>query len=160
MLQNKPVIRLRLAVPSDGRPVWLWRNDSLTRRFSFNTGKVPLAGHQAWFEGKLKQANSRLYIVEDAKRHSLGQVRVEKTTRGIGYINIGLDARARGRGVGLAAIKGAARRVRRTLGIKTLAARIKPENVGSVTAFLKAGFHFIKVERVQGSLCYRLELSL
>ncbi|MBI4396947.1 MAG: GNAT family N-acetyltransferase [Elusimicrobia bacterium] len=153
-------MRLRPARWEDGENLRRWRNDPVTRRNSLNTGKIGLREHGAWLEKTLADKTSRLYIMEDSRRRPLGQVRVTSAAGRVGNVHLVVDPEVRGRGVGREALKIAASLVRRDLKVRTLVAHIKPENVPSVVAFLKAGFVFQRLERVKGRLCYRLAIPI
>lgn len=140
-----PKLTLVPAAAADGKLIWRWRNEPEARRQSPNSKKIPLAGHLEWFARKLQAPDCAILIAKDAKGRPLGQVRLDLAKGGAATVSIVVDKAARGRGVGTellrripAKVKG--RRVRR------LVAFVKPENLASVFAFLKAGFRFSRVE--------------
>ena len=145
-------LALSPAVAADGRLLWRWRNEAETRRNSIDPAKVPFSRHLEWFGRKLQASDCVILIARDAKGRPLGQVRVDLGKGGAATVSISVDKSARGRGVGTELlrrlpVKVKGRRVRR------LVAFVKPENLASVLAFLRAGFRF---RRLEAGL-YRLE---
>jgi spore coat polysaccharide biosynthesis predicted glycosyltransferase SpsG/RimJ/RimL family protein N-acetyltransferase len=127
----------RSAVWTDCEPVLRWRNDPVTRRFSFQTGELDEETHRAWFARRLQDPDSRLLIAE-AAGVPVGQVRLDLAGERA-VVNIAIAPEARGAGHGGAAL-GAAVDLARQLGLTRLDAEIKPENEASVRLFRRAGF--------------------
>lgn len=145
-------LKLAPAAAVDGRLIWRWRNEAQARRSSPDPARIPLARHLEWFDRKLQAADCAILIAKDAKGRPVGQVRLDLGQGGVATVSITVDKAARGRGVGTeilqsipAKVKG--RRVRR------LIAFVKPDNLASVLAFLRAGFRFRRLEAAM----YRLE---
>ena len=128
---------VRSAVWTDWEPVLRWRNDPVTRRFSFQTDEVDEASHRAWFERRLADPHCRVLIAEAASV-PVGQVRLD-LAGDRATVNIAVAPEARGAGHGAATLRGAVD-IARQLGIVRLDAEIKPANEASLRLFRAAGF--------------------
>ena len=143
---------LRAAVWTDSDRVLRWRNDPVTRRFSFQSNEVDEANHRAWFARRLADPASHLLIAEVAGA-PVGQVRLDREDRRA-TVNIGTAPEARGRGHASAALA-ATIRLSRRLGITHLAAHVKIGNEASLQLFRSAGF----AESARTSETVRFELA-
>ena len=131
-------VTLRPATAEDCRQVWLWRNDAETRRASFDSEPIPLAAHERWFLDSLDSPRRKIYIVVAGDRPS-GVVRLDVTGQEAA-VSIHLAPESRGRGVGPRALQALEAVAFGPLGLVRLAAEIKPDNLASLSAFVKAGF--------------------
>lgn len=134
-------IKLRPADWNDCRNIWNWRNDKITRRFSFNAKYIPLKTHLIWFRKALKDKNKRIFMIEEDGR-STGMVRFDiiNPKEKVAEINIIIAPEKRGQGIGLLATKTGVRYIFKSQNIKKIIARIKKENSPSIKMFTKAGF--------------------
>ncbi len=132
-------IALRPATAADRDRVLAWANEPTTRAMSFAGEPIRPAAHGAWFAARLRDPDSRLYVVEDAAGVPLGLVRFVR--RGQRWeLGISLAAAARGRGLGAAAIAAGLERLRAECGPVAVVARTRPENVAFRRAAARAGF--------------------
>ncbi len=95
-------VYLRRAQMSDAQDVLEWRNDEKTRENSFNSERISLLSHLKWFERKLGQADTYMFIVMDGME-KVGSIRVD-VTDDIGEISYMIAPKARGKGYGSRAI--------------------------------------------------------
>ena len=151
-------IELAPATEEDGRLIWAWRNDPAARRNSLNPGKIPLAHSLRWLKAKLADPRCLILIARSGGK-PVGQLRLDLVRPGAAQVSISVDPKSRGRGLGTLMLRAiparlAGRRLTRCLAV------IKPDNVGSVVAFVKAGFRFASVSRIAGAPAYRLEKRL
>lgn len=121
----------------------------MSRRQSLNTARVSLAEHRAWLARRLDDRRGGLWIALDRGRRPVGQLRVD-AARDVGTVSITVAPSRRGKGWATDMLRSNPCRVR------TLRALIRPENVASAVAFLKAGYCFERVARVGGSAVYEL----
>ena len=128
---------VRAAVWTDCDRLLRWRNDPITRRFSFQTDEVDVATHRAWFARRLGDPDSDLLIAEVAGV-AVGQVRLDREGPRAA-VSIGIAPEARGRGRASAALA-AAVRLSRQLGLTHLDAHVKVGNEASLRLFHSAGF--------------------
>jgi UDP-2,4-diacetamido-2,4,6-trideoxy-beta-L-altropyranose hydrolase len=152
-------LRLRAATLDDGRLLLAWRNDRETRRQSFNQAPVPWVSHRAWLTAKLADQRCQLHVAL-AGTAPVGQVRTERLSRSSAEVHIALAPQARGRGLASRVLELVARDARRSLGVALLVAHIRPDNVASVIAFVKAGFVFRRLTTIKDTRCYRLERTV
>ncbi|MBI3548553.1 MAG: GNAT family N-acetyltransferase [Elusimicrobia bacterium] len=149
--------RWTAAVESDGPEIWRWRNDPETRRNSHNTGKIGLAHHMKWFRGRLADQKCLLLVARGGGK-ALGQIRLERRGRAA-EISITVSPAARGKGVGTWMLSHLPHRMNGAR-LSTIVARVKPDNVASVVAFVKAGFRFARFVRCGGESVYRFEKTI
>jgi len=128
---------LRGAGLSDSDRVLAWRNDPATRAWSFSPKPVSADEHAEWLDRTLADPRHILLIIEHDGT-ALGQVRLDRDGSSA-TVSIALDPRARGRGLGEAALRETTR-LADQVGLERLAARIKPDNAASLAAFAAAGF--------------------
>lgn len=128
-------IRLRLARPEDGTDIWRWRNDPVSRQYSFNSEPIPLADHLIWWEASLANSKRKTFILENEQGQGLGSLRKDQTENGEIELSWMIAPEYRGKGYGTTLLK---------LGLEgekaTCIALIKPENIASCRMVEKLGF--------------------
>ena len=154
---NEDSLHLRPATPDDCRRVWEWANEPAVRAVSFTPEPIPWEQHLAWFRRKLADANTRLWIAEQANS-PLGQVRLDLDGPAA-TISVSLDAARRGKNLGALLIWSACQKLFRESAVETIHAFIKPDNATSIRAFEKAGFEPAGQTEVKGCAALRLELK-
>jgi len=141
---DKPrVATLRLVEPKDREVLWRWVNEPAVREASFQSESISWDTHDAWFDARLRDSNSHLYIAINADGGPIGQVRFEregKSAREVA-INISLDRSCRGAGLGTTVLKLGCGLYRDREGSKLpLVGYVKNNNVSSMKMFESAGF--------------------
>ena len=130
-------VKLRPAAHGDIMRIYQWRNHPDARKGSFSTKPIGIEEHRAYWAARLADGKAFSFIIvsggEDAGLVRLGRKGEECE------VHILVSHDACGKGVGGAALS-EAKRVAADMGIKTLVARIKPENRASIAVFLKNGF--------------------
>ena len=154
---NEDSLHLRPATADDCRRFWEWANDPAVRANSFTSEPIPWEPHVAWFTRKLADANTRLWIAEQADA-PLGQVRFDLDASSA-TISVSLDATQRGRNLGALLIWSACQKLFRESPVETIHAHIKPDNTASIRAFKKAGFEPAGQTEVKGFAALRFALS-
>ena len=150
-------VSLRAARAGDRDLLLAWRNEPSTRRWYLNPARVSRADHERWFDARLADAASRIYVAEQGGQ-AVGQLRLERTRLGA-EVSFSVAAAARGRGIGPALLKRAVARARRDLGASFVVAHVVPGNVPSAIAFLKAGFRFTGIRRRRRTDVYEFECA-
>jgi UDP-2,4-diacetamido-2,4,6-trideoxy-beta-L-altropyranose hydrolase len=89
-------IRLRPACEEDIILYYNWANNPDVRKNMVNTAPISWIAYQAWFSGKLHDANSRLFVLE-VSGLPVGQIQFDKEGDEA-RINYSLDVLIRGRG--------------------------------------------------------------
>jgi RimJ/RimL family protein N-acetyltransferase len=133
------MVTLRPATMEDEDQLLEWRNEPSTRAASLTTDEIAPAEHRRWLERKLADPNCAILIVEEDGQ-AVGQVRLDQVEPEVGEVSIGLAPDARGRGIGTKALTLAAGSARSRLGLKTLRALVRSDNLASISAFQGAGF--------------------
>lgn len=136
-------IYFRFAGPEDSEDLLRWRNDPVTRKYSFNTKKVQKKDHVKWFGSSLSNPKRNLFIVTDSKGSKLGQVRFDREGRHA-EIDIAIAPESRSRGIGTRVLKESARFYLDNFDVQYIIANIKHENIASVRAFEKSGYKLHK----------------
>jgi RimJ/RimL family protein N-acetyltransferase len=136
-------LTLRPADPSDEGRLLEWRNEPTSRAASLTEGEVSPEDHKRWYARKLADPSSALFIVMDGDE-PVGQIRLDRIANDVAEVSIGLAPEARGRGIGRRALVLAALEAESRLGVTTISARIKSENVASLRSFEAAGFREVR----------------
>lgn len=136
-------INIRAATQRDSRDIWVWRNHAAIRKWCFNNDKISCARHREWFDKKIAEDSTMIYIAENGKHEKLGQVRFEKGRGPKSRININLNPLFLGKGLGHRIIKRAtASFLKKNRDIKEIIAEVIEDNIASHRAFNKAGYLF------------------
>ena len=116
---------LRKTELSDVDLYYEWANDPVVRSHSFNTAHIPYEDHVNWFNKVLKRDDIVLFVLmEDDK--AVGQIRISIT-----------DAKGYGGKIVSLLIE----RIKDEMpDIKTVSARVKPDNAASLKVFEREGF--------------------
>jgi RimJ/RimL family protein N-acetyltransferase len=116
-----------------------WRNDPMTRAASRNTAEVVPDEHFTWLVERLGDPDARIFVVEH-RGEPAGAVRVDRLVGDRGEIHISLAPEARGRRLAAPSLRAAARRGAAELGLASVVASVREDNVPSLRAFARAGF--------------------
>jgi perosamine synthetase len=137
-------LTLRRASPDDGRLLYRWRTDPVTRAASHQGGPIDLATHLAWLTAALANPQREIYVAESGGVE-VGTVRVDHAADSC-ELSWTVAPEARGQGVGsrmvalaAAAIPGAIR------------AEVKPDNPASIRIAEAAG---MRLEREEGGILH------
>ncbi len=123
----------------DEKLLFDWANDPEVRKASFKTHVISWDEHCKWFESMIKNNCVVQYILEE-NGDPAGQIRytIEDGTAEIGY-SISPDHRGRGLATEMIRISLKELTLERE-DVKTILARVKPENTASIRVFEKLGF--------------------
>ena len=143
--------RWRRAHADDSALLLGWRNDALTRRNSLNTARVPRADHEAWLSRRLADRRCALWLALDGSGRPVGQLRLDRA-RGAATVSITVAPARRGEGWAAAMLRSIP-----PPRPAVLRATVKPDNIPSVMAFVKAEFQFLRVARENGGAVYLFE---
>lgn len=143
-------LHLRRAREDDSKLLWEWANEPEVRLLSFSTGSVSWASHVKWFERKLNDPHCRIFIGEDVGDTPCGQVRFDWNEAGAAEVDVSLDKRKRGSGMGTKLLDAAAKKIFQESPVRMIHAYVKLENAKSLRAFEKAGFKKLGLDAVRG----------
>lgn len=148
---------IRRATEQDMMLYFEWANDPDVRRNSFNQEPIALENHKQWFQKKLFDTNTFLYVLEQNGTPA-GQIRFDvytQTNQTIAEIGFSVAAEFRGRGLSLVLLTtGVEHFVQDAPTPLIVQGAVKPENTASNKAFLSAGFHQESKELSQQSVYY------
>lgn len=132
-------IRIRPARSEDCETVWRWRNDPRTRKNAFDSQAIAFETHQAWYATVMTDPR-RILLFGQIAGQNVGVLRYDGE-EGAAEISVYLDPELHGLGLGSKLIAAGSRWVtcQRTR-VRTLIARVRPENKASLNAFLAAGY--------------------
>jgi RimJ/RimL family protein N-acetyltransferase len=138
--------------------VWQWANDPAVRAASFSSAPIAWDDHVRWFDERLSDTESAIYIASDGGGAEIGYARFRH--RGSRCeISVALGADARGRGYGAAIIRAATACRFRDTDATAVDAWVKPGNPASIRAFTSAGFERIEDGHVEGRPALHLVLE-
>lgn len=133
-------IKIRAAAKSDRYDLWLWRNHPEVRRWCFKNAKIPYEEHKSWFDGKMEDGNSNIYVAENEKGEKLGQVRFDMD-KDAAFINVNLNPGYFGKNLGHRIIKLATELfLKERQNIRKVIAEVMEDNVVSIKAFQKTNY--------------------
>jgi RimJ/RimL family protein N-acetyltransferase len=131
---NKFILR-RAESNYDALKLYEWVNDFNVRENSINTKEISVTEHFKWFNEKVKNDQTEIYILTDLYNSYLGQVRLDKFNDNF-EIDYSISKLYRGRGYGNMIIK---LLLENTKNIN-LIAKVKKTNIASIKIFLKNEF--------------------
>ena len=126
---------------NDSESLWRWRNHSEVRKWCFDTAKINYITHKKWFDRKVKEEATKVYIAENEAMQKIGQVRFDIYEGNKAYINVNLNPDFFTKGLGNKVIKLGTEFFlgeRKTVG--EVKAEIVKENIASKKSFEKAGY--------------------
>ena len=144
---EEETLEIRNANIKDVDLLFRWSNDELVRKQSFVSNAIPYEGHCNWYNAKLEDENSIMFILE-INAIPAGVVRFDLNEESA-TIGISIDENFRGKGFGQTFIE---------LGVNEyfienelpVLASIKKDNIASIKSFVKAGFTFFREEEIKG----------
>ncbi len=126
---------LRKATSEDKKLIFDWANDPETRACSFNTEPIKWENHEKWYDQKMEDDKSRMYIMMDFFK-PLGVVRVDCDEEGTGEISYSIAKDERGHGLGSEMLMLLEKLwAKDNCGNKKLVARVKNDNEASLKVF-------------------------
>jgi len=129
--------------------LFYWRNDPVTRKYSFSTRKISLNEHKRWFKKISKDKKILLLVGANEKGEKVGMVRFNLLRNDKAEIHVNVAPEKRGRGIGCILLKkGCLYFFRRFTLVKEILAKIKKDNVPSINVFTKAGFEIKKKDKI------------
>lgn len=120
-------------------------NDPDVRNNSFNQESVSLEDHKKWFYEKLKDPDSKIFIMLDADI-PVGQIRFDKNlAENVYVINYSVDAQNRGKGLGERIIQlGIIAHFTENESPCEYLGKVKNKNVASSISFERVGFSLME----------------
>lgn len=132
-------IYLRFVEKEDKETILNWRNDPITIDSSITTGKVNSLEHNAWFNNKIKDINTHLFIIINEFFEKVGIIFFNKKDNQA-IISINLNPNFRGKGYGTISLFKAISQYFDNFPIDNIIAEIKENNQISLKLFQRVGF--------------------
>lgn len=135
--RNNIELSYSLATIKDAELLYEWVNDKEVRQNSFNSDEISWEGHRKWFEKKLEDKNSKIFIFYEEDK-PVGQMRLDKINSQW-FIDYSIAKEFRGQGYGAKMVNS----IKDTVNESPLIAEVKSENKASAKTFEKCGFKLI-----------------
>jgi perosamine synthetase len=132
-------VALRRARATDVDLTFAWRNRPDIIRFGLSGRSVDWDEHRQWFAETLRE-HERLLLVVEAEGGQIGQVRFDWEDDYTCEVSIYLLPEWTGRGLGVVALRNACAEALTVRKTTRIFARIKHDNLASLSAFRRAGF--------------------
>ncbi|MCT4585621.1 MAG: GNAT family N-acetyltransferase [Peptostreptococcaceae bacterium] len=130
---------LRKVNYNDIQTLFEWSNEKQVRNNAFNKNRITYKEHLNWFENKIKNINTHMYIYMNDDNF-IGQIRIDIKDK-IAKISYSIDSDCRGLGLGSKIIKELEKKVKEdSLNFNIFIAEVKEYNVASRKIFLKNGY--------------------
>lgn len=144
------VLYLKACDSSDRDILYEWANEPLTRANSFNTKHIEYKEHCLWFESKMNNPNTFIYILYK-DNNKIGIVRLDKYKEKEAEISYSIDKNYRGMGYSTKLLELAKEKAKLN-GIGRIVAYVKKENTVSNFALLNSGY--LKEEEKENNKYY------
>ena len=138
------MLSLSDATEADCDFIFRLANDPSVRANSFSTDPIPYENHLKWYSKTLKSTETKLLIIL-WDQQQIGQLRIDinrgKSNEIAGIISFSLVKEWRGRGIGTQILLFLQEHIHEHFPeIEILIGKVKPNNIASEKAFLKANF--------------------
>ncbi|MBI5227909.1 GNAT family N-acetyltransferase [Candidatus Micrarchaeota archaeon] len=131
------MVLLRQVREEDFEKILNWRNEPQVRKNSFNQKEISRNEHLDYWHKRIKSAEYDFIISHNGI--DVGLLRLDKREEKAYEVNIMIDPKHQGLGIGSDAIK-EIKKIAKARGIKKLIGRVKHGNVGSNKIFEKNEF--------------------
>jgi UDP-2,4-diacetamido-2,4,6-trideoxy-beta-L-altropyranose hydrolase len=151
---------LRPVGEDDCRLLFQWADDAAARAASFHSAVISWEDHVRWFNERLQDPDSVIYIGENIAGEPVGLVRF-KIHGDCAVLSVNVAPEFRSRGWGRELIEFSTRALVRASSVHRIDAFVKPDNHASVRLFEASGFRRVGMERVanQDALLFILECA-
>ncbi len=152
-------LSIRLAIDSDSKNIFEWRNDSLTRRMSHKTKTIEWEEHRSWFSNSLNSNNRLLLICEENSINKIAVIRFDiAETEAV--VSINLNPKMRRKNLAKNILDRSIRFLSKEYQlVENLFAEVNEENIASKKIFLAVGFEKYKVYNKIGYYKKNLRLN-
>lgn len=139
---------VRKANLEDAKNVFELSNDVVVRQNSINRNKIRWSAHLNWFKNKIADSLYDFFVIYNNKDEFIGQTRFE-ILNNYAIISISIAEKFRGKGLSSKILNNTCQRVfQNHQSLKKILAYIRPANISSIHSFKKAGFAFLKEEKI------------
>jgi len=135
------MINTRVALITDSKDIFEWRNDELTRKMSHTSDIVEWEGHSAWFESSLENKNRLILLCESINESKKLAVVCFDINSRRALVSINLSPEMRGKGISKKCLSKSIESFKNGFPqVVALDAEIKLENIASQRVFKSIGF--------------------
>ena len=132
-------VGLRLAELKDKCLLYKWVNSKDSLGIKIKTDKkISFSNHEIWFEERLKDNNTFIWIIEENKNKPIGQIRFQYSKEKYFDIDIYIIDKFRKLGIASIVLKNA----ENISNVKPLRATVKKNNYSSYLFFNRNGYSF------------------
>jgi UDP-2,4-diacetamido-2,4,6-trideoxy-beta-L-altropyranose hydrolase len=135
---TESTVVVRPATAEDCHFYWTVNNEPSTRAQSISPEPIPWESHQRWYAQHVDSAQTHLCIAEVAGER-VGVFRFDLSGHE-STISIAVSPEHRSKGLGREIIASGTRATLASNAVQRVVALVRPDNVGSVRAFLAAGY--------------------
>lgn len=146
---------LRKAQIEDARFIYDVRNDELSRKNSINKDIIDYEAHLKWYENKLNDKMSHIYILTDG-HEKLGHIIIDEEADNTARISYYVFRDHRNKGYGTKLVKLAEEEITQKLPISILQAQVLSQNLISQKIFMKMQYE--KVDEKDGIVLFEKKL--
>ena len=133
-------VGLRLAELKDKCLLYKWVNSKDSLGIKIKTDKkISFSNHEIWFEERLKDNNTFIWIIEENKNKPIGQIRFQYSKEK--YFDIDIYIINKFRKLGIASIE--LKNAENISNVKPLRATVKKNNYSSYLFFNRNGYRLI-----------------
>lgn len=136
------MIKIREASIKDSKAIWEWRNDKHSLSMFKNSNYVSFNSHNIWFQNKIRDSKTKIYIGYFDDKRKIGLVRFDKQNDSKCLISINSNPEYRGKKLSSTLLKACIRNYRKINNCK-LVAEIHKNNIASKNIFLKSNFQLV-----------------
>lgn len=148
---QKNNIKIRFATIGDSKSLFDWRSDENSRAMSFSKTTPSIEEHNLWFENALSDQQRTLFIGECGDE-KIGVCRFDADEeRSSAEVSINMNPASRGRGLGKQFLREAVERYLEEYHY-SLIAKVKPENLASLSIFKSSGFDLLDTNEYEMTL--------
>jgi len=140
-------IRLRPAAPEHCELVFGWRNLPEIVDLSSSRRQVSASEHREWYKSVLIDQNKPMFLIEESGS-PVGLIRFEVNNSNEAEISVYLIPGKTGKGIGVLAISVGCNLFSDNDYVKRIIAKIRTDNLRSIKAFSKCGFHITKEKNI------------
>lgn len=134
------------------------RNEKSVRGASFNIEPISLETHSKWFQNKLKDKDTQIFIIEVESR-PMAMVRFDLTSDSEAEANVAVSEKFQGKGYGSEILRQSSVKFQEIFPkVNLIRAFIKPGNQASVRSFAKAGYQLTGEREHKGNFCSEMVL--
>jgi len=112
-----------------------WANDKTVRQNSFSKREISIIEHFIWFNEKISNNETCIYILTDLYKSYIGQIRIDKIDEYF-EIDYSISSSYRGRGLGNKILQ----LLQNEIGNVNFLAKVKTDNIPSKKVFINNGF--------------------